>query len=212
MATATKSKKTKDVEELEVEEKEVKGELDEQIEALEGESLPDVPISVERELWLVDDPTSRKVFRQHEMSYLTKLKFFRLLSGTLRLASQNSEGGTVADLLGETLSGPQELLAKGLSKEEAERLAANSFIETIMKLIELAPDFAETTYLYALNVRPTDVEWAKMALESLDDETGVDILDVFIAQNGKAIKRFFDKHLKRVTQRVNQVLGNQAQE
>jgi hypothetical protein len=182
---------------------EPKDELGEEIEALEGFTLDEVPISVPREL-THPDTEEVKIFVQHEMPWVVKLKFFRLLSGTIRLASEN-ENGTVSDFLSDVINPVQTLMQQGYTKEQAEQLAANSFIETIMRLIELIPDFAEELYLYALNVRPVDQEWARQSLVSLDDEEGIDILDTFIAQNGKSIKDFFAKRLGKIGARIAQV-------
>jgi hypothetical protein len=208
MATATKEKpkkKEKEVEEEVVEAVE-EDELGDEIEALEGASLEDVPINVERTL-IHPETGEEKTFNQHEMPYLTKLKFFRLLSGTIRLASTD-ETGTVTDFLVEIFQPVQDAMSRGLTPEEAERIATGEFINTVMRFVELVPDFAENLYLYALNVKPADEVWVTQALETLDDETGVDILDVFIGQNGKAIKRFFTKHLRKVGARINQIVGS----
>lgn len=209
MATATKKKpasaEKKAVEAAEEAEKV----LDEQIEQLEGSSLEDVPISVERTL-KVGDQEKEIILVQHEMPFLNKLKFFRLLSGTIRLAGEG-EDKSVADVLGEIFDPISQAIAQGgVSAQEAQQLAAGQFIETVLKLIELAPDFAESLYVYALNVKPKDEALVRAAIQEMDDDQAMDILDAFIAQNGKAIRRFFDRHLQKVGRRLAATMEIQA--
>lgn len=174
-------------------------EIDEQIAVFEP-----VPLAVERKL---KHPLTglEKTFVQHEMGFLTKLKFFRLLSGTLRLAADSETGG-VAQVLQDTFGDISGLVAQGLSEEQAQAIASNQFLSTVMKLVELVPDFIEETYVFALGAKPEDHDWVIEAIENVDDEEGVAILEVFIAQNGKAIRRFFDKHLRRIAGRAQQEL------
>jgi hypothetical protein len=157
--------------------------LEEQIAVLEA-----VHKAVDRTL-VHPETQEERTFVQHEMGFMTKLKFFRLLSGTLRLASEQQYGG-IMGVVEATMTGDQ---------------SSTEFLETIMRLIELVPDFAEQTYIYALNIKPKDQEWALQAFDSLGDEEGIDILDTFIAQNGEAIRDFFVKHLKKIGQRVSQM-------
>lgn len=157
--------------------------------------LFDVSSAVDRTL-KHPDTDEEKSFIQHEMSFMTKLKFFRLLSGTIRIAAEadNPQGG-VSSFLDETLG--------GLSGDFDN---PNEFITTILKLVELVPDFAEETYLYALNVKRNDYGWATEALECLDDDEGIDILEVFVAQNGPSIKDFFTKRLPKVGKTVGALM------
>lgn len=173
-------------------EKEVVDELEEQIQVFEPVSR-----AVQREL---EHPSGdKKTYIQKELGFLAKLRFFKLLSGTLRLASDNSEGANPAEFLQEAFGdviGPD-----GLQTQED---SAGAFIGAVMRLVELVPDFIEESYVIILNVPIEEKVWAFEALETLDDETGIDILETFVAQNSKAIKRFFDKHLRRVGQRISQ--------
>ncbi len=175
-------------------EPEVKDEIKEQIEVLEP-----VAKVVERKLTLDGE---ERVFIQSELSFFSKIKFFRLLSGTLRLATEQDggQGGGVADLLQEAFIGAQQL---------GNQEVANVFLDAILRLVELAPDFLEETYLLAFNVKPEQTLWVSQALQNLDDEEGVDILDTFVAQNGKAISDFFSKRLGKLSKRVQQFIPTQ---
>lgn len=187
---ATRAKKAPEVEE-------VKDELKEQIEVLEP-----VAKVVERKLKLDGE---ERTFIQSELSFFSKIKFFRLLSGTLRLATQEEggQGGGVADLLQEAFVGAQQL---------GNQEIANVFLDAILRLVELAPDFLEETYLLAFNVKPEQTLWVAQALQNIDDEEGVDILDTFVAQNGKAISDFFSKRLGKLSKRVQEFIPTQENE
>src|SRR6056300_155077 len=120
----------------------------------------------------------KKVFVQKQLSFIHKTRFFRLLAGTLRLASDQEQSG-ILSVLDSTLG--------GFSSEGS----PTEFIEGIMRLVELSPDFLEETFVIALNVKPEDQQWFVQAAEEFDDETAIDIIDVFIAQNAEPIKDFF---------------------
>lgn len=178
-ATATKPK-TKEEKPTEIEE------LDEQIEVFEP-----VAKAVDRTF---EHPQTgeEKTFVQYEMGFLTKIKFFRLLSGTLRLATE------------ETGSNVNTLLYDVLGEEQAGEV---NYIDAIMQLTELAPDFLEEAFVLILRVSPEDEIWFRESLDGISDEVGVDIIDTFIAQNAKAIKRFFTKDLRKVGQRFSQEIS-----
>jgi hypothetical protein len=164
--------------------------IDEQIAVFEP-----VALAVDRVL-VHPDTGEEKTFVQHELGFLAKLKFFRLLSATLRLASQNDQAG-VAGFLQEAID----------SITTSENIGNEQFLDVLMKLVELVPDFIDEAYLLALNVRPNDQEWVVQAFETLDDETGIDIINVFVAQNGKAIQDFFGKHLQKVGATIQATLA-----
>jgi hypothetical protein len=196
LATKTKEKPTeKDVEAKLEETKEAEQKLDEEINLLDS-----VALAVDRELTLGGET---RTYVQHEMGFLTKIKFFRLLSSTIRRASEDTEGGTSAFL--------NELF--GTLGEERDRMeSANAMFGGILRLVELAPEFIEEAYMYALNVPIQERNWAIAALEELDDDEGIDILEVFVAQNGESIHDFFTKRLKNLGQRIGQVFGAQEQQ
>jgi hypothetical protein len=167
------------------EEKQEEVSLDEQIELL------DVPKAVDRTLEHPETGESR-TYVQHEMGFLTKLKFFRLVAGTARLAT-DGQGG-IAEFLEETMvdSGG----------------ATDNFMTTITQLIELVPDFYQEAAMLILKVPVAEQAWVGQALENISDEEGVDILDVFIAQNGAALRDFFTKHLQKLQKRASEEFGS----
>lgn len=167
--------------------------LEEQIEVFE-------PIAQAVDRVLSYGGQTRK-YVQHEMGFLTKLKFFRLLSQTIRMASEDVEGGTSAFL---------DELFSSAAQEDTE--STNAIFGGILRLVELSPDFIEEAYMYALSVPPEDRAWAQLALENLTDDEGLDILEVFVAQNGESIRDFFMKRLRKIGKRLGQVMNQGDQQ
>lgn len=161
-----------------VNESETKTDLDKQIEVFE-------PVAKAVDVTLKHPDGSEKTFVQHEMGFLTKIKFFRLLAGSLRLAAQGDQVDVIEEFLA-ARSG----------------VGTDSVLPMILRLIELVPDFIEETFMLALKVKPEDEQWFREALDNLPDEEGMKIIDTFIAQNGKAVQNFFDKHLRKVVKRL----------
>lgn len=162
--------------------------IDEQIKLL------DVPKAVDV---VLKDPVTdeERTYVQHELGFLPKLKLFRLLSGTIRLATENDSGGAeqfVNEALGST----------------AGQISSEGFIEMMMKLVELAPDFIDEAYLLILKVPLEEQEWARKALDELDDEQGLKIIDTFIAQNGQSLRDFFTKRLASLQKRATTEFGD----
>lgn len=188
-ATATAEKK-------ETPKKEVKTEVDEQIEVFEP-----VAKAVDRVL-THPETGEQKTFVQHELSFLPKLKFIRLLSGTLRMSSTDEQGG-IGVFISEAIAGLQ-------SQNQQEM--ASEFLTTILALAELAPDFMEEAIILALSVKPEDQAWAIEAIQNLDDNQGLDIVEVFIAQNGASLRDFFTKRLSKIGARLNQELAVEEQQ
>ncbi len=201
MATETKEKpKSKEKTEVEVDKtsekikqaEEQQEQLDKEIEVFEP-----VALAVDRTL---EFGGQTKTYTQHEMGFMTKLKFFQLLSGTIRLASEDTEGGTSAFL--------DEIFG---SLDQSGPSSANAMFGGLMRLVELSPEFIENAYMFALSVPVNERDWAKAALENLTDEEGIDILETFVAQNAESIHDFFTKHLARIGKRVATMFGPQDQ-
>lgn len=166
-------------------------------ESIDEEIAVFEPVAKAVDVKLVHPGTGEEVvFVQHELSFFNKLKFFRLLTKTIREASESEAGGI------------GEFIAEALDSVSSASTGTNEFLETVTVLVESVPTFAEDAYILALNVRPQDEEWVKEALTQLDDDAGFAILDNFVAQNGKALRDFFAKRLRKVGQRVNQELGD----
>jgi hypothetical protein len=164
------------------------------------------PVALSKEVTLTHPETGEtKVFIQKELAFIPKTRLLSLVATTLRMASD--EDGNVGDVISDTFGGVNELINQGIAPEDAESFAANQFLGVILRLVEIAPDFLDQLYLLVLNVKQKDRQWALTALEVIDDEQGIEILDTAIAQNGDALKNFFDKHLRKVANRVSNVMA-----
>ena len=162
----------------------------EKVEEDELEVFESVASSVTRTLTHPITEESRE-FSQHELGFIPKTKFFRLASKTLRIAADEGDG--VNSLIGEVFSTGVE----GIDNEQ--------MILGIMRLVELSPEFLEEAFLYALNVKPSEREWVLQTLDTLNDDEGLEIIDVFIAQNGEAIKSFLPK-LQKIGKRLSKTI------
>lgn len=176
-------------------------ELDEQIKVFEP-----IALVVEREITHPDG--TKKVFIQKEFSFMTKIRFLRLLSGTVRLAAE-AGGTSVAGVIQDTFGDMQDLLNQGIDVNNADEIMANQFISVVLRLVELAPDFLEELFLIALDVpkKEDEIKWALEAFDTLDDEEGFAILDTIVAQNSKAIKDFFTERIANTARRGSQELN-----
>jgi hypothetical protein len=145
-----------------------------------------------------------KTFKQKELAFIPKTRLLSLVATTIRAASE-SENSSVGDLVNDMFGGVNDLIAQGVDAQDAENYATNQFLEIIVRLVEVAPDFLDQLYLLVLNVKPKDRQWVIDSLEVIDDEKGIDILDTAIAQNGDALKDFFNKHLRRVATRAQTI-------
>lgn len=165
------------------------------------------PVALAKEVTLTHPETGEeKTFIQKELAFIPKTRLLSLVATTLRMASD--QDGNVGDIISDTFGGVNQLISQGVDPEDAESFAANQFLDVILRLVEIAPDFLDQLYLLVLNVKQKDRQWVLAALEVIDDEQGIEILDTAIAQNGDALRNFFDKHLRKVASRVSTVVTN----
>lgn len=144
---------------------------------------------------------TEKTFIQKEFSFMTKIRFLRLMSGTIRLAAE-AGGTSISGIIQDTFGDIQQISNSGFGSN-SEDILANQFISTVINLVELAPDFLEELFLIALEVprKEADITWALEAFETIDDDEGFAILDTVVAQNSKAIKDFFTERLVQTAKR-----------
>lgn len=184
---------------IEVEEE--KSEFEKQMDILD-------PVALAKEVTLKHPETGEeKTFIQKELAFIPKTRLLSLVATTLRMAS-DQDGGNVGDIITDTFGGVNQLISQGVDPEDAESFAANQFLDVILRLVEIAPDFLDQLYLLVLGVKQKDRQWVIASLEVIDDEQGIEILDTAIAQNGDALRNFFDKHLRKVANRVSTVVTN----
>lgn len=148
-----------------------------------------------------------KTFTQKELAFIPKTRLLSLVATTIRAAS-DQDGENIGDVLGDIFGGVSSLVSQGVDVEDAEAYATNQFLTIILRLVEITPDFLDQLFLLVLGVKNKDRQWAIDALETIDDEQGTEILDTAIAQNGEALRNFFDQHLRKVMNRIQTVAGS----
>ena len=141
-----------------------------------------------------------KEFTQKELAFIPKTRLLSLVATTLRAASD--QDGNIGEVVSDMFGGVNDLIGQGVDPDDAQSFATNQFLDVILRLVEITPDFLDQLYLLVLGVKAKDRQWAVDSLEIIDDEQGVAILDTAIAQNGEALKSFFDLHLRNVATRV----------
>jgi hypothetical protein len=173
---------------------EEKSDFEKQVEILD-------PVSNEVTVTLVNPHTGdSKDFTQKELAFIPKTRLLSLVATTLRAASD--QDGNIGEVVSDMFGGVNDLIAQGVDPADAESFATNQFLDVILRLVEIAPDFLDRLYLLVLNVPKKDTQWVMEALEVIDDEQGIAILDTAIAQNAEALKSFFDTHLRKIMNRV----------
>jgi hypothetical protein len=172
--------------------------------------------SVEPKRWIIGKPpekggkdTEYSVYVQSPLSWMNRNRFFALVANTLAEAIKAGGSGSF-DL--------NDLGGEGSFRERAARLTENdfsdatSFLSLALKLVAYSPDFLLECYCLWLNVPKSERMWAKAVMEQqhdpdnnkwgLSDETGMEIINVFIDQNYEDIRSFFTKTLPQIAERV----------
>lgn len=148
-----------------------------------------------------------KDFIQKELAFIPKAKLLSLVATTLRSASD--QNGNIGEVVTDMFGGVNDLIAQGVDPADAESFATNQFLDVVLRLVEVSPEFLDRLYLLVLGVSKKDAQWVIDSLEVIDDEQGITILDTAIAQNGKALKDFFVEHLPRVGKRVQSLAATE---
>lgn len=137
------------------------------------------------------------VYEQKPLTYFNKVKFLKLIGKTLD--ETLAGGGTVGDML----------VTDGVRVGIGDLGDVDSFLRLAASAADSLEDFLKDCYCLWLNVPKREQEWAKLALEEIDDETGIQIIERFVAQNWKAIERFFTEYATRL-QKASQKARNIA--
>jgi hypothetical protein len=119
-----------------------------------------------------------------------------LVGRTLDEAMSGEDGLTVNSIFGsDTPTTVGELSATDFGD-------LDSFLALAAKVANYAPEFLRDCYIIWLDVPKRERPWAREALENLDDDEGINIIEVFIDQNWKAIERFFTERIRDLANRV----------
>lgn len=163
---------------------------------------PDVPVDVLHVLEPLHEPVDvaltydgiTKEYVQKPLSFFSKMEFMRLVGTTLDEAMKGEDGLNVNTLLGDNME------VSSLNAGDFADL--DSFLNMVAKVARYAPDFLKECYLVWLDVPKKERNWAREALNQIDDETGFEIIERFIDQNWEALESFFVDKIGRLFKRV----------
>ena len=146
----------------------------------------------------------QRTYTQKPLSFFGKMDFYALVGQTIDEAM--SSGMSLDALIGDS-SG------LGTSLTAANFTEADSIVATIGKLAHYAPELLIDSYCIWLNVPMNERQWFKLTVVKpvdeggLSDEDGLDIINVFIAQNAEAMENFFTKQLPLVSKTFRKSRG-----
>jgi hypothetical protein len=173
---------------------------------------------VEPKRWLIGKPPERggtedlySVYIQHKLGYMARMRFFALVGNTI--ADAIKAGGSISfGGSSDIFSGGGSLRSRAAQLSTEDFADAASFMALALQLIAFAPDFLLDCYVIILDVPAAERTWAKMVFEQpydpdndhwgLSEDTGLEIIEVFIDQNYEDIRDFFVVKLPRLAQRV----------
>lgn len=168
--------------------------LDVQIEAIE-------PRHAARE-WIITDEAAAfsRVYVQKPLSFAGKLQVTALLTKTLKKAMDD---GLSVDGVMQTV-------------DDATGDDFGSFVQSIITLVEYAPDLVADLSCLSLHVPVGERDWVKSMWERPEDEgglsdaDGIEMIEVFVDQNALALKDFFAERIPKLFRRVTSRLGSGA--
>jgi len=151
--------------------------------------------------WTLGKDDQARVYTQKPLSYFRKMQLFALVGGVVRQAMVAGGEGSLGDVLGlGQMSGPN----RGSVLSSIDFRDAESFISLASSVAAYVPGFMENAYCILLAIPVDERDWARdMMQEShedggFSDEDGVEVLQVFVAQNWGAIQAFFFEHLPKI--------------
>jgi hypothetical protein len=138
-------------------------------------------------------------YTQKPLSFFGKIEFFSVLADGIERAL--SEGISLGELLDEI---PDANTNPGDLRE------ADVFIKALAKVLKVAPDLLTSIYAISLGVKRNARSEFFEALEDIEDEQAVRILNHFIDQNWDAVMDFFSKQVNPLIQNVSEKLQSES--
>lgn len=132
---------------------------------------------------------------QKPLTYFGKMEFMNLVGRTLDEAMKGEDGLRINSLFETTPTDVSELSSKDFAD-------LDSFLGLVSKIARYAPEFLKESYLIWLSVPKKERAWAREALDNLEDEQGIEIVERFIDQNWEALESFFGVQIGRLFKRV----------
>lgn len=157
--------------------------------------------------WIVRDisegaPLYERMYVQRPLSYFGKIEIFGLLGATVDKAMKDGMSIDSVMQVGDVFAGQANNM--------------DSFIGGIARLAMYAPELLMELYCIALAVPRGERDWVKSVWErpasegGLNDEDGLEVLAVFVEQNGEALRDFFTQKMPDVAKDLMAMFTDQA--
>ena len=175
----------------------------------------------EAKRWVIGKPpeeggkdTQFSVYIQQPLGFMARNRLYALIGRTMATAIKTTGGavGGMDDIFGSGASGTIIERTQRLSQRDL--ADASSFFTLAMELVSYAPDFLSEFYAIVLDVPYSERAWFKQVIEQpyrpfddkwgLDEDAGIEMIEIFIDQNYEEIRRFFTEKLPRLAKRASQ--------
>lgn len=138
-------------------------------------------------------------FYQKPLTVFRKIEFFGLVGRTIEEIVDGPGGVNIDSIFGaESPTSFGEIRDQDFSE-------LSNFLSAVAKVASYAPEFLKESYLIILGVPHNLKNWARIALDEIDDDTGEQILVTFVDQNYKDLEDFFTERAQRIFKRVQEV-------
>lgn len=166
----------------------------------------------EARTWHFEDDQREADYVQKPLSFVGKLEFFALIGETVDNAMQGANGLTIDGVIS-AASTSVSLFSNQTTTFGGSGTSLDAFMGGMARIARYAPDFLLDCYCIWLAVPMDDRQWVKWCMArnadegGLTDDDAVEMMEVFIDQNGVAIRDFFVKRLPALNQRFQERLN-----
>jgi len=152
------------------------------------------------------EPDDREIsYTQEPLSFFGKMELFSVLGGAVEKAL--SEEGGIS--LSEIMEVPQR--EDGLPLSTNDFLDADTFIKSIAKLVQFAPDLIKDLFCISLRVPRGERPYVKELMEEqITDDEGFELIEKFIDQNLEVMKSFFSERILPLVDKISQTVQGSA--
>jgi hypothetical protein len=173
----------------------------------------------EAKRWIIGKPPERggkdtqfSLYVQQPLGYMARNRLYGLIGRTMSAAIKASGGsvGGMEDIFGAGAGGT--IIERGRRLSQTDVADASQFFTLAMELVGYAPDFLAEAYAIMLEVPYGERPWFKDVIEQpyrpdedkwgLDEDDGIEMIEIFIDQNYEEIRRFFVVKLPKIAQRA----------
>jgi hypothetical protein len=161
-------------------------------------------------VWEVGPQGHAREYVQKPLSFIGKMQWFALVGDVLDKAMSGPNGISLNSLF-DTPQGRDGQLTVDDFRD------ADLFVHAVGKLLAVAPDFLVKSYAIWLNVPDYEREIVAAMMKlpedegGLNDDDGMEMIEVFIDQNFEALRRFFGEKIGGIQKRIAAKMGQPQQ-